>query len=145
MTDDTAQSGLTVGDRDQALNERLVRELTAFNDAVTGGAPRGELSVRAADGNGELVGGLAAWTWGGLLGVHLLWVRGDARGGGWGSRLLRAAEAEGVRRGCDRAVVSSFTFQAPGFYERHGYRETGRMPGVPGGHEDVWLFKPLTG
>ena len=27
--------------------------------------------------------------------------------------------------------VTSFTFQAPGFYERHGYREIFRWEGVP--------------
>ncbi len=53
-------------------------------------------------------------------------------------------EAEAVRRGCDRVAVSSFTFQAPGFYQRHGYVETGRMLGIPDGHEDVHMFKRLT-
>lgn len=145
MDDDVTRADLTVGDQDEDLRDRLHRELTAFDDAATGSAPRSRISVRATDEDGGLVGGLTAWTWGGLLCVELLWVREGARGGGWGSRLLRAAEAEGVRRGCDRAVVASFTYQAPGFYERHGFRETGRMPGVPGGHEDVWLFKPLAG
>jgi hypothetical protein len=28
-------------------------------------------------------------------------------------------------------VVTSFTFQAPGFYERHGYREIFRWERVP--------------
>ena len=32
---------------------------------------------------------------------------------------------------CDRIHVSSFTFQAPGFYARHGYVETGRTEGIP--------------
>ncbi|WP_143660747.1 GNAT family N-acetyltransferase, partial [Streptomyces fradiae] len=89
------------------------------------------------------VGGLTAWTWGGLLGVEMLWVREDSRRGGWGGRLLEAAEEEARRRGCDRACVSSFTFQAPDFYRRHGYVETGRTPGIPGGAEDVHLFKRL--
>jgi ribosomal protein S18 acetylase RimI-like enzyme len=136
---------LTVGPGDDELHRRLEGELMAFNDQATGGAVRGRLSVRVTDADGALVGGLTAWTWGGLCGIDMLWVREGDRAAGWGSRLLRAAEAEAVRRGCDRAVVSSFTFQAPGFYERHGYRETGRMPGIPGGHEDVHLFKLLPG
>ncbi|MDI5964749.1 GNAT family N-acetyltransferase [Streptomyces sp. SL13] len=139
--DETAR--LTVGQRDPALTERLDSELTAFNDAATGGAERDAFSVAVREPDGELVGGLTAWTWGGCLGISLLWVREDARGAGWGSALLRAAEQEGARRGCDRAVVSSFTFQAPDFYRGHGYRETGRMLGLPGGHEDVHLFKRL--
>lgn len=58
-------------------------------------------------------------------------------------KILAAAEAEALRRGCDRVCVSSFTFQAPGFYQRHGYVETGRTLGIPGGYEDVHLFKRL--
>jgi len=53
------------------------------------------------------------------------------------------AEVEARRRGCDRIAVSSFTFQAPGFYQRHGYVETGRTRGIPGGNEDVHMFKSL--
>ena len=40
-------------------------------------------------------------------------------------------------------VVSSLTFQAPAFYERHGYVETGRTHGLPGGHADVHFLKVL--
>jgi ribosomal protein S18 acetylase RimI-like enzyme len=73
----------------------------------------------------------------------MLWVREDQRHAGWGSRLLRAAEEESVRRGCTEVIVSSFTFQAPDFYRGHGYRETGRTDGIPGGHQDVHLHKTL--
>ena len=135
---------LTVGERDAELNARLDRELDLFNDAATGATERGTLSVKVTDVDGELVGGLAGWTWGGLCGIGMLWVRDDSRADGWGSKLLRAAEAEAARRGCDRMVVSSFTFQAPGFYQRHGFVETGRTLGIPGGHEDVHMYKSLT-
>jgi GNAT superfamily N-acetyltransferase len=87
--------------------------------------------------------GLTAWTWAGLCGISMLWVRADSRADGWGSKILRAAEDEARRRGCDRATVSSFTFQAPEFYQRHGYVETGRTLGIPGGAEDVHMFKRL--
>jgi hypothetical protein len=33
---------------------------------------------------------------------------------------LTAFEDEARARGCTRVFVTSFTFQAPGFYERHG-------------------------
>ncbi|WP_051765394.1 GNAT family N-acetyltransferase [Streptomyces sp. NRRL F-5135] len=117
------------------------RELIAFNTSATGAADRGSFSVKVTDEAGELVGGLAAWTWGGPCGIELLWVREDSREDGWGSKIIRTAEAEARRRGCDRVAVSSFTFQAPGFYQRHGYVETGRTLGIPGGYADVHMFK----
>ncbi|MGW9435704.1 GNAT family N-acetyltransferase [Streptomyces sp. NPDC055607] len=145
MTEDHRAPALSVGAEDTELGAYLEARLDAYNLAATGTTPddRGELSVKAVDAEGALVGGLTASTWGGLLSVDLLWVREDSRADGWGSRLLNAAEAEARRRGCDRACVSSYTFQAPGFYERHGYVEKGRVPGVPGGAEDVYLYKEL--
>lgn len=41
--------------------------------------------------------------------------------------------------------MSSFSFQAPQFYERHGFVETGRVEGLPvEGAADVHLRKRLT-
>lgn len=136
---------LSVGHQDKELNRRLSKELDEFNFLATGttDADQSELSVKAVDDAGVLIGGLSASTWGGLLDIEMLWVREDSRGDGWGSRLLLAAEEEARRRGCDRACLSSFTFQAPAFYQRHGYVETGRTPGVPGGAEDVHMYKSL--
>ncbi|MEK9524099.1 GNAT family N-acetyltransferase [Streptomyces venezuelae] len=136
---------LSVGDGDTALAKALEQGLDAFNFAATDTTPedQGELSVKAVDEDGALVGGLTGWTWSGLFGIDMLWVREESRKDGWGSRLLRAAEDEARRRGCDRATVSSFTFQAPDFYRRHGYVETGRVLGIPGGAEDVHFYKSL--
>ena len=132
---------MRVGGEDAELTARLTAELTKFNNAATGADDERELSVRAVDASGELVAGLTGWTWGGCGGINLLWVRADQRRQGWGSRLLEAAETEVRARGCTRLVVSSMTFQAPAFYERHGYVETGRMEGLPGGHSDVHFLK----
>jgi hypothetical protein len=38
---------------------------------------------------------------------------------------------------------SAPSFQAPGFYARFGYRECGRTPGYPHGHDDIHLLKLL--
>ncbi|OEJ97653.1 GNAT family N-acetyltransferase [Streptomyces thermolilacinus SPC6] len=145
MAQDHSDTALSVGHQDRELAERLSTGLDEVNFAATGTTPadQGALSVRAVDEAGELIGGLTAWTWGGLLGIEMLWVREESRRDGWGGRLLRAAEEEARRRGCDRACVSSFTFQAPEFYQRHGYVETGRTLGIPGGAEDVHMYRPL--
>ncbi|WP_030680095.1 GNAT family N-acetyltransferase [Streptomyces rimosus] len=138
-----AAPALTVGEHDPELVKQLEDGLDAFNAAATDHAEEAEFSVRVTDADGELIGGLSARAWGGLCDIHLLWIREDSRAQGWGAKLLRAAEEEAIRRGCDRAAVSSYTFQAPGFYQRQGYEVVGRVPGIPGGHEDVYLFKRL--
>jgi GNAT superfamily N-acetyltransferase len=134
---------LLVAAGDPELDARLNAELSAYNDAAVGLLDRQPFTVRAVEA-GELVGGLSGWTWGTCAGISLLWVHEDARRSGWGGRMLDAAERVARERGCRRIVVSSFTFQAPTFYERHGFAETGRMEGLPlEGHADVHLAKLL--
>jgi GNAT superfamily N-acetyltransferase len=136
---------LTTGDNDADLSKALSDGLDEFNFAATGttAADQTSLSVKVVDADGELIGGLTGWTWAGLFGISNLWIRESSRRDGWGAKILLAAEEEAKRRGCDRASVASFTFQAPAFYQRLGYVETGRTLGIPGGFEDVHMFKQL--
>jgi N-acetylglutamate synthase-like GNAT family acetyltransferase len=53
------------------------------------------------------------------------------------------AEAEARRRGCTAAFVYTVTFQAPGFYERHGYRRFGEVVCPPDGATRIFLSKML--
>jgi GNAT superfamily N-acetyltransferase len=114
------------------LDERLSNELDEVNAAATKDvAPSRELTVRILDGAGELAAGMSGWTWGVAAGIAMTWVREDTRGDGLGTTLLTNFEDEARARGCTHVFVTSFTFQAPGFYERHGYREIFRWEGVP--------------
>lgn len=139
-------TGLTTGGADAALDQRLSDELDRSNGAATAdvAAPE-ELTVRLEDG-GELAAGLSGWTWGSAAGIGMLWVHEDRRGTGTGARLLAAFEDEAAARGCTHVFVTSFTFQAPDFYRRHGYVEMFRWESVPTpGRDDVHLRKELPG
>src|SRR5215470_5558817 len=127
----TSEIQFAIGGADNDLHDRLDKEINDFNAAATG------------DDDGDLWAGLYGWTWGGCGYVELFWVRDDQRGNGLGTRLLAAAEAEIRRRGCDRVALSTHSFQAPGFYARHGYTECGRTPGYPHGYDDIHLVKQL--
>ena len=132
-----------VGDADAGLAGRLDKEISAFNAAAAGHHDARTLSVAAHGDGGDLRAGLYGWTWGGCGYIELFWVREDERGHGLGARVPAAAEAEIVRRGRDRVALSTHSFQAPGFYARFGYRECGRTPGYPHGHDDIHLLKLL--
>jgi GNAT superfamily N-acetyltransferase len=134
---------VVIGDADARLRERLDEEIYAFNAAVTGHHDGRLLSAAVRGDDGDLRAGLYGWTWGGCGYIELLWVREDQRGLGLGARLLDAAEAEIRRRGCGQVVLSTHSFQAPGFYARFGYQECGRTPGYPLGHDELHLLKEL--
>lgn len=120
-----------IGEADAALDQALSDGLDAFNAAATPEVEAArELTVRL-DEAGSLLGGISGWTWGDAAGIGMVWVRDDQRGTGVGTRLMEAFEAEARRRGATHVFVTSFTFQAPGFYEGLGYREIFRWEGVP--------------
>lgn len=134
-----------VADALPELDQRLSDELDVVNAAATPGVPAArELTVRLVDADDELAAGLSGWTWGVAAGIGMTWVRATDRGAGLGGRLLAAFEEEARARGCTHVFVTSFTFQAPAFYERHGYVELFRWEGVPTpGEADVHLRKEL--
>jgi GNAT superfamily N-acetyltransferase len=132
---------LMVSDAGDGLRARLDEEINSFNAAVTGWADGRLLSISARGHGGDLHAGLFGWTWGGCGYIDLLWVREDCRGSGLGTRLLATAEEEIRQRGCDQVALSTHSFQAPGFYARFGYRECGRTPAYPRGHEQIHLVK----
>jgi GNAT superfamily N-acetyltransferase len=137
------EAALVVSDTDDGLRERLDHEIQRFNGAATGYTDGRLLCVTARGDDGGLHAGLYGWTWGGCGYVDLVWVRGDRRGSGLGTRLLAAAEDEIRRRGCGQVVLSTHSFQAPGFYARLGYSESGRTPDYPRGHDHIHLVKRL--
>jgi GNAT superfamily N-acetyltransferase len=75
--------------------------------------------------------------------VNWLWVADAYRKHGVGSKLMSGAEAAAREAGCHAAYLDTFTFQAPKFYERLGYREFGRLDDFPPGHSRIWFSKAL--
>jgi len=99
--------------------------------------------ILARDPSGAVQGGvryLIVFDW---LFVHWLWVAEAYRGGGVGSKLMEQAEAAAREQGCRGVYLDTFTFQAPRFYERRGYREFGRLENFPSGQSRIWFAKRL--
>ena len=101
-------------------------------------------NVFAVHGIGQaVVAGLICDVAYGWLTIESLWVRGDYRGQRLGSRLLESAEQLGRTRGCHGAHLTTYSFQAPGFYERHGYEQFGKLDDYPEDQSMVFLRKKL--
>ncbi len=117
--------------------------INEFNDQK-GGPQKGQTICFAVYDPGQVVvGGIVAqiyWDW---LYIDLMWLREDLRNKGYGTRLLKAAEEEARKRGAKRSYLDTFSFQAPDFYKKHGYKEFGVLPDFPAGHKRHFLTKML--
>jgi GNAT superfamily N-acetyltransferase len=143
MTETTLDIVVT-DEPDPAHVAAIASGLDEFNLAKTGVTDRRTLAVLARDpGTGNVVGGLTGRTSLGLWFVDLLHLPPEHRGAGLGGRLLRAGEAEAVRRGCTAGVVYTINFQAPGFYVKHGWQVFGEVPSGDGVSR-IFLSKVLS-
>lgn len=127
-------------DPDPAVRAKILAPLAAHNEAAAGPGHWGLLAVTVRDAAGEVVGGLWGRTGYGFLFVELL-ALGPARQQGLGRQVMAQAEAEARRRGLLGVWLDTFTFQAPGFYQKLGFIECGRITGYPPGHDRIFYVK----
>jgi GNAT superfamily N-acetyltransferase len=120
------------------LEEQIRRDASA----AMGLGDEVELAIFVRDA-GKIVAGISGWTWGDCCELQSLWVEPSLRGSGLGSRLLAAAEAEAVARGCTQTVHFTYDFQARGLYEQAGYELVGRVEDFPSGTDVLWYLKRL--
>jgi GNAT superfamily N-acetyltransferase len=102
------------------------------------------LFVYCSDQDGELIGGLFGRTLGGYLEVAAIWVSESYQRNGIGTKLLRRAEQEALTRGCKRAQLDVYDFQALAFCLKHGYKQFAALDGYFGAHTRHLLVKSLT-
>jgi len=123
----------------QYLEDRIYE----FNSKATGIGDGEWLGffLRAGD---RIIAGVCGNTWGGVCELRQFWVDEPQRNRGLGRTLLQAAEQEARRRGCTQMVLMTFSFQAPAFYERHGFEVVATIDDYPRGHQNVLMRKRLT-
>ena len=136
---------LIVEEQPDPDDEAAVRQgLVDYNRLHTGvDEDYRRLAIFVRDEHGKVAGGLLGVTYWGWLYVDILWLSEEYRRGGYGSRLLEAAEAEAIRRGCRAAHLDTMSFQALPFYLKHGYTVWSELHDVPPGHTRHFLQKRL--
>jgi GNAT superfamily N-acetyltransferase len=121
--------------------DTVLRGLRAFNESQIGPANHLPLQLVVRDAQGEVIGGLLGDTKWGWLYVDKLWISEQARGRGFGSRLLARAEEVARARGCIGVYLSTFEHQARPFYEQRGYELFGTLDGFPAATRQYYLCK----
>ncbi|WP_158743234.1 GNAT family N-acetyltransferase [Acidisphaera sp. L21] len=127
---------------DPALREVLQANFRAHAESK-GLVPDFQPLVIRLKRDGVLLGGMIARTGRKWLFIDLLSLPMTEHGSGIGSRLMAMAEAEAIRRGCVGAFLNTINFQAPGFYQKLGYEEFGRLPHDDPRLDRIWFRKSL--
>ena len=91
--------------------------------------------VMLTDENGVFMGGMTSDIQWHIMRIDLFWVREDLRGQGIGSKIMTIAEDEAQRQGCLYIQLTTFDFQARGFYEKIGYDCVATLDDYPPGHQ----------
>ena len=118
-------------------------ELNQFNNERVGEDGHTPLNIVEYDINGNMIGGILGGTYWGWMYVDILWVHENHRYKGIGSKLLREAEKEATCRGCHHVHLDTMSWQAPEFYQKHGYEVIGILPDIPNGNQKYLLMKAL--
>ncbi len=123
--------------------EAILRPLAAFNSENGYPGDGKPIAITLEDENGVIVGGLWGRTIYDWLFVEFLVVPDQLRGQHLGERVMREAERIAVERGCVGSWLTTFTFQAQGFYEKLGYSVFGVLENCPRENARIFLRKRL--
>jgi ribosomal protein S18 acetylase RimI-like enzyme len=124
-------------------SRELWNGLVKFNRQQAGPLRYSRTVLTVRDGKKRLLGGLILQSYWRESYIELLWLSAGARDSGFGRRLIQEAERHARRRGSRLIHLNTYSFQAPGFYEKQGYRRFGGMSGSPRGESRHFYVKRL--
>ncbi len=136
---------ITLTDAPDAQATAVIEDgLSRYNKEQTGYSDSRPLAVLVSNPDThDVVGGILGRTSLGLCFLDLVFLPDALRGQDIGSRVMAEAEAEAKRRGCRSVVLYTISFQAPGFYEKRGYRVFGKIDCDPPGTSRIFMVKDL--
>ncbi len=121
----------------------VVREgIIAFNESILGERDKA-FSIFLKNDSGKVFGGIQAFLGTESIYIDVLWVEGNLKKQGYGTKLLDVAEREAIINGCVFSLVDTWDFQAEEFYLKNGYERIGEMKNYWLGHSKIFLRKKL--
>jgi len=72
--------------------------------------------------------------------INRLFVDVKYRGNYIASKLMRLMEKESIKRGITNIYLTTFEFQAAGFYKKHGYKIVMEIEDYPKGFKEVFIY-----
>lgn len=95
------------------------------------------------EAGGRIIGGLLSKHYLHCIFIEILWVDGEYRKDGFGSKLLSEIEFIARERQCKFIHLDTFSFQAIDFYKKYGYEVFAQIDDFPDGIVRYFLKKYL--
>ena len=130
---------------DKDAEKAVYDALRAYNIDRFGPSGYKALQIALRDNEGKVIGGLMGETARGWLFIKLLFVPEEQRGKGLATRMLQMAEDEARVRGCTGMQIDTMSPEALALYLRYAFRIAGRIEGLSGGHDLIWLTRRIDG
>ncbi len=131
---------------DQESYDRIVELLVEYNLSKTQQFYKEinkPIEIIARNNNGEIIGGLYGRSIWGTLEIKTFVVKTENRNDGIGRKLIIEAEKEAKNRNCRFISLDTFSFQAPEFYEKLGFKKIGTETDFPKGFEKYYYRKEI--
>jgi GNAT superfamily N-acetyltransferase len=126
---------------DRADYNIILKGLADFEEAAVGPLDFKLLAILIKDEKGETLGGLWGKSMFRWLMVELIFVPERLRYSGLGTKIMIEAERIAKARGCIGIWLDTYSFQAPRFYEKLGFRTFGRVDDQPPGETRFFMQK----
>ncbi|MFA9190728.1 GNAT family N-acetyltransferase [Flavobacterium sp. FZUC8N2.13] len=130
----------------QESHDRVIQLLVEYNLSKTQefkNEINKPIEIIARNELDEIIGGLYGRSIWGTLEVKTLVVKLENRNQGIGRKLITEAEKEAKNRNCRFISLDTFSFQAPGFYEKLGFEKIGTETDFPKGFEKYYYRKKI--
>jgi len=123
--------------------KQIRNELISHNIKSSAISQSANVALKVLSSEGELIGGAIAWQWGGCLEIEYLWITENARGNNLGTELILKLET--LLNGHSNKVIitNTFSFQAPEFYLKNGFKVADIVVGYPDNIKKYFLKKNL--
>jgi ribosomal protein S18 acetylase RimI-like enzyme len=131
---------------DQESYDRVVELLVEYNLSKTQqfkNEINKPIEIIVWNDNGEIIGGLYGRSIWGTLEIKTFVVKTENRNEGIGRKLIIEAEKEAKNRNCRFISLDTFSFQAPEFYEKLGFKKIGTETDFPKGFEKYYYRKEI--
>ncbi len=111
---------MNISKADEADKEKIIEGLRSYNAAFMHSFEDFSLVIKEGE---EIIGGIVAESMSDLLEIGFLYVNPAFRGKGYAKKLLMSVEEEARKKGIKRVLLNTYSFQAPSFYRKMGYKE----------------------